>query len=406
MRYYYLTAIFFIAGSFSIAQETISVMYYNVLNYPETNSARITYLTTILQYVKPDILVVNEITSVSGSNTLLNSALNTGGITYYQAAAYVDGPDDENMLYYNSDKLGLIDQNEISTTLRDINEYILYYKNPNLTVASDTAYFYVYGAHLKAGTTASDENDRGAETVALKTYLANRSNPENTIVGGDMNIYGASESAYINLTGSSNMNLYDVVGAGEYHNNASYANHFTQSTRIDAFDGGSTGGMDDRFDFILFSDDVLSGQNGVKYKTSSYKAIGQDGLRWNQSLISPTNNSLPSNVINALYFMSDHIPVYLELEAGGEIGVEEINQDENVEVALFPNPASNSINLEISKARGESYDIIDLQGRIMQSGELANENFNNIDLINFESGTYFIIVKTDSGLIRKSFVKE
>jgi hypothetical protein len=42
----------------SFSQDTIKVMWYNILNYPEINSARINYLQTILQHVKPDIFVV------------------------------------------------------------------------------------------------------------------------------------------------------------------------------------------------------------------------------------------------------------------------------------------------------------------------------------------------------------
>jgi long-chain acyl-CoA synthetase len=40
------------------------------------------------------------------------------------------------MLFYNTQKLGLVDQNTISTSLRDFNEYILYYKEPGITADS------------------------------------------------------------------------------------------------------------------------------------------------------------------------------------------------------------------------------------------------------------------------------
>lgn len=382
-------------SSSGFSQDTISIMYYNLLNFPLVNSGRITYLNTVLQHVKPDILVVEELTSSGGSSNILNNALNTGGTTYYAAANYVDGPDTENMLYYNTNKLGYISQNEIPTTLRDINEYVLYYKNPTLTAASDTAYLYVYGAHLKAGSSVSNESDRATETSILKSYLNTRPFAENTIVGGDFNIYYSTEAAYNNLTGSSQANLYDPIGAGSYHNNSSYTLQFTQSTRVDAFDGGSTGGMDDRFDYILFSDDIVTGDNGVRFINSSYHPIGQDGQRWNSSLIIPTNNSEPSNVINALYYMSDHLPIYMEVEVGGDLGITE----KAASVNIYPNPADDNLTLTASDVIG-AYTLCDLQGRVVLKGEM-NQMSGKLDLANVAPGTYYLSFELGSTVVTK-----
>ncbi len=56
---------------------------------------------------------------------LLNDALNEYGITYYNRANFVYGSNINNMIYYNSEKLALYSQYEISTNVRDINEYVL-----------------------------------------------------------------------------------------------------------------------------------------------------------------------------------------------------------------------------------------------------------------------------------------
>src|SRR5690606_29751738 len=106
----------------------------------QINSGRITNLQTILQHTQPDILLVCELTSASGSNTILANALNTNGINHYNKANYVDGPDTDRMLYFDSTKFGYITQNEIATSVRDINEFVLYYKDPGLTAGSDTIY--------------------------------------------------------------------------------------------------------------------------------------------------------------------------------------------------------------------------------------------------------------------------
>ncbi len=302
------------------------------------------------------------------------------------------------MLFYNSNKLGLVSQSEITTQLRDINEYILYYKNPGLTALSDTAYLYVYGAHLKAGSTQPDADDRASETATWRSYLNTRPYSENTICGGDFNIYYSTETAYFNMTANTQANLYDPVGPGSYHNNSAFTSHFTQSTRTDAFDGGATGGMDDRFDYILFSYDMLNGANGAKFINGSYRSVGQDGLRWNSSLVSPVNNSEPAPVINALYYMSDHLPVYMEIEVGGELNVAENELD----FKLYPNPADKELGLS-SDQEIKGYRIVDLQGRAVLNGRVGSGH-DTIDISTLEAGSYYITLGFEKGSFTKKLI--
>ncbi len=53
-------------------------------------------------------------------------------------------------------------------------------------------------------------------------------------------------------------------------------------------------------------------------------AIGNDGAHYNTSLVNPSSNgAVPDDVANALYQMSDHLPVYLEIQVGGGVGITE-----------------------------------------------------------------------------------
>ena len=384
------------------AQDTIKFMTYNILNYPDVNTARIAYLKTIVQHIKPDVFLVNEITQPVGATNIISQALNQNGITYYAQSQYVQSPDDENMLFYNTQKLGLVEQNTISTSLRDFNEYILYYKEPGMTAQSDTVYFYVYAAHLKAGNTASDIAQRGSETAVLKSYLSTRVNAENTVVAGDMNIYNNSEAAYINFTGTTQANLYDVVGSGIWHSNSFYKMHFTQSTRIVAIDGGSTGGMDDRFDMILFSDDMQTGTKGAKYVPGTYRAVGQDGLRLNSSLIDPVNNSEPTNVINALYYMSDHLPVYMEVAVGGNLGVDQVKMSP---LKVYPVPANDLLYVKID-ADVKSVLLVDLSGRMLTLSPETSGNVMKIDVSIVAAGSYMLQVETSTGTYTERIIIE
>jgi len=90
----------------------------------------------------------------------------------------------------------------------------------------------------------------------------------------------------------------------------------TQSTRSsESIECGATGGLDDRFDFILVSDNVLSDADSVQYIPGTYWAFGNDTLHYNVSINEnpPANISVPDSVLSAIYYMSDHLPVVMDV---------------------------------------------------------------------------------------------
>jgi hypothetical protein len=297
----------------SYAQDQLKVMYYNLLNFPDTSPQRADTLKTILHYDLPDVLVVNELQTNTGANLILNNSLNQNGVSYFQKAAFINGPDTDNGFFYNANKLSLYSQQQIQTTLRDISEYVLYYNDPNLSATSDTIFFFFYSVHLKAS--QGYESQRNIEITTLKNYLNTKSNIENVFIGGDFNFYSDTEPALSTILNLFNVNMQDPANAiGDWHINYNFRNYHTQSTRTSNLGDGSTGGLDDRFDFIFTSKDVIDGTKGIKYLANSYKAMGQDGLRFNQSVVNPTNTDVPQNVATALMYMSDHLPVRLTLD--------------------------------------------------------------------------------------------
>lgn len=327
MKKILIICLFIVSGGvFSQQKDTLKVMSYNLLRFPSVSPERIDTLKSILAYVKPDIFMVCELTSGAGGDDILFNALNEDGVDYYDMADYMDSPGSQNELYFNTNKLGLYEQNKIPTVLRDINEYVLYYKSDDIETTLDTTFFYVYVCHLKAS--SGFEAQRNNEVIALKTYLASRNRKENVLVGGDFNFYGSStEPAWNTLLNEGDIALKDPINTpGDWHTNSGYAWLHTQSTRTTEFDGGAFGGMDDRFDFIFISEDLRGYLNGAKYINGSYRAVGQDGLRYNNSLIeAPTNNSEPAYIISNLYHMSDHLPIYMEIEVvkeGASLGKE------------------------------------------------------------------------------------
>jgi polyhydroxybutyrate depolymerase len=72
---------------------------------------------------------------------------------------------------------------------------------------------------------------------------------------------------------------------------------------------------------------------------------------------------------------------------------------------LFPNPSNNLLIVSISDfADNFSIEIFDLSGKLMFNGFLTNET--TIDISSFNSGIYFVSLKSNSDIISKKFIKE
>ncbi|MCB9230078.1 MAG: hypothetical protein H6581_00320 [Bacteroidia bacterium] len=316
-----LLLLFFTLHGSLQAQDTLRVMVYNLLNFQFGGGGipnRQDTLAKILQYVEPDVFMVCELSNAAASAQILNESLNIYGKSNYSAATYLTNFSTSNntlhnMLYYNHDKLTLYSQDTILTDLRDINRYTLYCNGSG----QDTIFVDFYVTHLKAGNTSSDRNRRNTEVTKLRNYLNTQPTLRNNVFAGDFNVYNSSEAAYQTITTTGTYPFIDPINQpGTWSNNSSFASIHTQCTRLNQLGGdGSSSGMDDRFDQILVSSSVMSGTGRVRYLPGSYRAVGQDGLHYNVSVNDlPHNTSEPDSVINALYYMSDHLPVYMELE--------------------------------------------------------------------------------------------
>ncbi len=384
------------------AQDTITVMAYNILNYPLSNSTKADTLKPIVLDVKPDIFLITELTSGTGATTILNDALNVNGITHYQKATYMNGPDTDNMLFFNSNKLKLKSQYEIPTVLRNISEYVLYYDDGNLTPTTDTTFIHCYMAHLKASNTPSDSIQRNQEATAFKNYLDNKAQPiENIIMGGDFNLYTSAEAAYNTLLNGGSVTLNDPINTpGEWHSDFNYRFVHTQSTRTSFEpDGGSTGGLDDRFDFILTGSDIINGTNHLEYITGTYKAYGNDGNHYNKAINgTPTNTAVPTNIVNALYYMSDHLPVVMKMYYEGPTGIEDLSENNN-----WKGYYSNEyFKFESSENENNlSFEILDLVGKTVKKESISNKKSFNINLSEYTNGLYF--VKVNNQKFQKTF---
>ncbi|MDD3740596.1 MAG: T9SS type A sorting domain-containing protein [Bacteroidales bacterium] len=389
----------------ALSQETVKLMFYNLLNFNnytsyctnENNSHidKAEYLETILLNQQPDILAVCEVgTNVSASYTLnyiLGNSLNTNGETKWMAASPT-GSYLVNGLFYDKNKFQLIAQPTITTAVRDINIYKL-----KCLDSEETTYFNIIVAHLKAGSESQDASDRADMVDELMEYLQNLGNNENFVIVGDFNVYTDSEAAFQKLVNPDNSSLafYDPINQmGDWNNNYSFREYHTQSTHSDSdSDCHSYGGMDDRFDFILISSSIKDGNYDIKYKTNSYWAVGQDGLRYNNSINYPTNTTLPADVIDALYNMSDHLPVVSEFYIGETNGIGSISSDP-LFYANVLNPVSDVLQYQYktNNIKKVKMSLFSISGVEMLSFEDLTENNSVItrDISWLSNGIYIM----------------
>ena len=300
-------------------------MAYNLLNYPngsaftsDTTTRNAAYRVT-MQAAQPDILVVEEMNSQIGVNMILNSVLNVNQ-TSYAAGTFNDGPDTDNAIFFKSNLFSFVSNTPIRTALRDISEFKLLYLPTRDTIR-------IFAAHLKASSGAANEALRAAEVDSLRKYTNTLPVNSKFWVCGDFNFYSTNEAAYqklLQLTANTEGEFYDPLTLTGVFNNPAYSLYHTQSPRVRAFGGGATGGLDDRFDFILYSKAIKNG-NGISYMNGSTVGYGNDGNHYNDSINRMPNTAVTQAVANALHDGSDHIPVmatfYFPTITSKDIGV-------------------------------------------------------------------------------------
>lgn len=312
LKFKSIVLIFFVVA-FSLdvqAQNSIKFMSYNLLNYPITSdlvndtTTRHPNYRTVISSVNPDILLTQETNTSAGVGFFLTRVMNANG-NVYSAATYIDGPDTDNGCFYKTSKFTFISNTAIKTALRDINEFKLVHIPTGDTLR-------IFSLHLKASSGAANEALRAAEVDSLRKFTNSLPGGSKFIVCGDFNIYGSTEPAYTKLlqvTAGNTGHFYDPITMSGIWNNPAYAIYHTQSPRVRSFGGGATGGLDDRFDMILFSKAINDGV-GMSYQSNSMTAYGNDGNHLNDSINKMPNTAVSATIANAIHNASDHLPVY------------------------------------------------------------------------------------------------
>ena len=390
------------------SQENLKLMFYNVLNYPlQEPASRIQNLEVIITDYSPDLFMICELNNEAGADNILN-IMQYANSNYQRAVFQFNMSDDnigdqnelQNMLYYDSSKFSLESQTIVASSYRDFNHYILKIK----TVDADTnpIYLDVFVSHLKASSGTTNQQLRLAMVNDFVAYLETLPNDRNVVFGGDLNIYTSSEPAFQELIDTNN-NITFVDPAdrvGSWHNNINYIDVFTQSTRTQNGLGGATGGFDDRFDFILTSENMLTNTD-LFYVPDSYQVYGNNANSncYNGEINTANCDGSEFNftIRDALYYMSDHLPVTLELQTPEALSVETPTYFNGIKF-VGSNVVSEQLQLKITNSAIDNLTIYNTLGQKIETLKTKNVANLTIDVSKLASGIYYIL--TSNKLIK------
>ena len=373
------------------AQETASVMNWNLLRYYASSTDRTPYFTTVIDSIQPDLLVVQELNGPASADTFHVHALNES----LKMAEFIDGPGMDNALFYDSTEFEFISYQVIPTEYRDLSRYLLSHTSTGHEL-------YVYSLHLKSGSSSAFEADRSSQIDSLRKNTDALPTGSNFIVCGDFNVYGDDEEAYqkLLLNNGSDGHVHDAVTMTGTWNDPSYSEYHTQSTRTRSFGSGATGGLDDRFDMILFSSSISS-PGGIEYVNGSLEAFGNDGQHYNDSINHPPNLAVGQSIADALHYASDHLPVIAELRFNNDVGVKDVNGV--LPFSVYPNPTTGMFTIkanDVEQATVRFYDVL---------GNLVYKFSNRDRITSFEllgkSGIYFLEYQNAAEIYRTKLIK-
>ncbi|WP_123895997.1 hypothetical protein [Aureibaculum marinum] len=393
------------------AQSVIKTMFYNLLEFPEAPpSNRPTILKTILDDYQPDLFMVCELQSEEGANTILNTSLQTTSNNYDRAnfVSNQSNPttDLQQLVFFNTEKLLLESQDEINTGVRDINHYLFKLNTPDKAI--NPIYLDVFVAHLKSSQGFENEDLRLDMVLDFTSTLANIPSDHFVLISGDFNLYTGQEGAYQELLDPTNaIVLIDPIDKdGNWSNNSSYQDIHTQSSRttnVDFGKRGAGGGMDDRFDFILISEN-LKNSSMLKYTPNSYKAYGNNGNCYDKAVNDINCTGTYSQAIrDALYNMSDHLPVVMQLETDQTLSTKNPKLNANNINFINGNLITDNIHLKADDSLLNFKIIIyDSTGQQIETITLEKK-ITTINATNFANGIYYIKLQNSNSPLK--FIK-
>lgn len=180
--------------------------------------------------------------------------------------------------------------------------------------------FFVYNSHYKSDNGLQDQARRQIEAEAIRADADTLGNA-NILYVGDFNSYSSNETFYSTvLMGPGPGQAFDPINMpGNWSNNSSFASIFTQAPSNSPPGGLTGGGLDDRFDFVLQSNELTDGV-GLEFVANTYHTFGNNGsVAVNGNINDSKSTALPTlpnrtTLLDLLTTVSDHLPVVADYQ--------------------------------------------------------------------------------------------
>ena len=300
----------------------LRVVDYNILNYPGTSATvRNPLFRTILNPVAADVLVTEEMSSASSADDFLNNVLNVMEPGQWARGPVTLGNDTNSALFYKPAKAAVLGHWAFYPNPANHLRLVHVWRVRPLGYTSGAAEIRFYSVHLKASTGSTNEAQRLAEATGMRDSMNAVPAGTHCIALGDFNFYRGTEGGMqklIETQADNDGRLYDPLGlqAVSWQDNSSMTIFHTQSPcksgGTACAGGASTGGVDDRFDLILPTDNFQNG-TGLELIGGTYATVGNDGMHLNLNITDPPTIPEGASYADALIHASDHFPVRVDV---------------------------------------------------------------------------------------------
>ncbi len=309
------------------ARAQIRVVSYNITSSSGNGTPR-SGLSTILKAIGDEqrngasvpisVLLLQESRSSATTANSVAGLLNTLYGANIYAAGTLDGATTgagTQSVVYNTQTIQLLGETVIGTTsITGAPRQELRYQLRPVGAGND-ATFFVYNGHYKSADTSADRGRRNVEAQFVRADADALGQGAQILYTGDFNLYTSSEAAYQTLLSAGNGQAFDPINRpGSWSDNSNFRDVFTQAPSANPPSGLTGGGLDDRFDFQLFTNELFDGV-GFEYINGTYGAFGNNGsVNVNGSINDPSSTALTglsnrTEVLNLLTMVSDHLPV-------------------------------------------------------------------------------------------------
>ena len=343
------------------SEKFITICTYDVMNYSAAASElRSTALASVLQAIYPNVLVLNNVVGEEGRSKFMSDVVPKifSGNWPLKSAPASDGPGGDNALLYDSVRTDVIAHRVIATEGSNVDRWTLVIRETSDTVE-------ILGCHLTSGTDTASTGRRYREAIAIRSALISIPAGRHYVIAGNLNVYNSDENAYQALIqpGKFTPHADDPIDRpGAWHDNPAFAGLHSQSTRVDPIDGGSGGGLHDRFDFLLVSPSIDG-----HIMDGSYMAFGNDGKHFNDSVSRLPNEVVSDEMAGALAAASDHLPVLAEFFFSEAASGTQQGERDDVSISVSPLPARDRMAFRINLP-GRAHiqlRVVDQLGRVL-----------------------------------------